>query len=118
MTDTPIQTIEALDSLLDEERTALVSGDLEALDALMSRKSDLIEALRLEAMDLPDEIEPLQLKLRRNRELFEEALAGLRSVADRLQELREVEEGGGTYDGTGQRHALETRARGRLEKRA
>ncbi|ETX13866.1 hypothetical protein OCH239_06635 [Roseivivax halodurans JCM 10272] len=118
MSDCARTAIADLDQLLEEERAALLGGDLAALDKLLERKSVLIETLAREATSIPQELEPLQIKLRRNRELFEQALAGLRAVSDRLQALREVHEGGETYDVSGRRRSIEKGAQHRLEKRA
>ena len=118
MSDCTSTAIADLDRLLEEERAALLGGNLPALDEMLERKSVLIETLAREAAGAPEALEPLQIKLRRNRELFEQALAGLRAVSDRLQTLREVHEGGGTYDVSGQRRRIEKAARHRLEKRS
>lgn len=118
MSEGAITAIADLDRVLEEERAALLGGDLAALDALLERKSLLIETLAREAAGVPEALEPLQIKLRRNRELFEQALAGLRAVSDRLQALREVHEGGGTYDVSGRRRRIEKAARHRLERHA
>ncbi|SFD66897.1 flagellar protein FlgN [Roseivivax sediminis] len=118
MTDTHLSPVTELDRLLDEERDALTGGRLAALEPLLERKAQLIDALRNEASEAPDRIAPLQIKLKRNRELFEQALDGLRSVSERLEALREVRNGGATYDGRGQKLTLDAAPRGRMEKRA
>lgn len=118
MTDAAQSALNDLDHLLDEERSALLAGELDEIDRMFTRKSDLIEKVARGSDIRPEALEPLQKKLRRNRELFEQALAGLRSVAARLQVLRELQEGPETYDGSGRRKPVDGGGQGRLEKRA
>ncbi|ETX29700.1 flagellar protein FlgN [Roseivivax isoporae] len=118
MPQTTDTVLKKLNKLLDDERAALVAGDFDRIDELAREKGILLDQL---AADMPASgaaLAPLQLKLRRNRALFEQALEGLRAVADRLAELRAVGGGGETYDGEGRRQKIKSTAQSTLEKRA
>ena len=110
--------IKALEKLLEIERTALVEGNLEALDRLTSRKEDLIGAINgLEVFDTRDLIR-VQGKIERNQTLLNSAAEGIRAVADRMSELRRVRQEFSTYNASGQRNEFAVSARKTLEKRA
>ncbi|HBT01567.1 MAG TPA: flagellar protein FlgN, partial [Citreicella sp.] len=76
--------LDRLESLVDRERQVLLEGRLDQIAQLVSEKSLLIEALRDTIPETAERIAPLQLKMRRNQELFDHALAGIRVVSDRL----------------------------------
>jgi len=110
--------IAALDTLLEDEREALVNGDLERLQAFMEEKAAIIDRLN----SLPDleaeQLAPVQTKVRRNQALLGGALDGIRAVADRMAEMRRVRTGLETYDRSGQRTSLSAPPRPRIERRA
>lgn len=118
---TPDDILTALDALLDRERTAVLTGALDALPPLMAQKSALIDALAaLDAADDPTgpRMDGLRAKARRNQDLIESAMDGIRSVAQRLATLRRLRVAMDTYDSTGQRRPILTIGRGKVEKRA
>lgn len=108
----------ALDALLEEERTALVSGALERIEDVMERKSALIDALAESGVDDAETVSALQAKLGRNQVLFDQALAGIRTVASRLSALRHLRKTLETYDQHGRKSALMTSTENKLERRA
>ncbi len=119
MTQETIDTmIDDLDLLLDSERQALVSGNLDELSQLHDRKEQLISALnaldRLEA----DALVGVREKMSRNQALLSSAMEGIRAVADRMAELRRVRQNLSTYDRDGKRHQFPTSTAQKLEKRA
>lgn len=119
MTHDTIDTlIEELDQLLDSERRALVSGNLDDLSRLHDRKESLISSLnaldRLEANALSN----VREKMSRNQTLLSNAMEGIRAVADRMAELRRVRQNLSTYDRDGKRHQIPTSTEQKLEKRA
>lgn len=108
----------ALERLLDRERQALIDGDLGRLSDLVERKQDLIDRINaLGAVDGAD-LDQLRRKVSRNQELLNSALDGIRAVAGRIAELRRVRRGLETYDRSGRKTCIETRARPNVEKRA
>ncbi|KIN65913.1 FlgN-like protein [Sulfitobacter noctilucae] len=99
-------TTDELNDLLDEEREALLQGDLEKLAGLLVPKETLIEALNAEAQtDLPL-MQMLDGKVKRNQLLLNGALDGIRTVSQRMARLREVKGALETYGADGKRHNL------------
>ncbi|MDO6586260.1 flagellar protein FlgN [Salipiger sp. 1_MG-2023] len=108
----------ALDALLEEERKALLQGDLDMIGVLLEHKATLISELDDASPDEADAIRPVQLKLRRNQDLFDQALAGIRNVANRLGEMRQVRRSIDVYDAKGHRSSIGGDGTGSFEKRA
>ncbi|MCR9127615.1 MAG: flagellar export chaperone FlgN [Rhodobacteraceae bacterium] len=116
--DTPQDLIDMLDDLLDEERSALVAGDLERIGRIVARKESLVDALnRIDAMQAQD-IAGLQEKFRRNQSLLNEALAGIRAVSQRMTALRRVRASLDTYDSNGRRQSFADAQIPSVERRA
>ena len=108
---------EALDSLLEDERTALIDGNLEALQQLVKRKELLFAQMSKLDHKPQTELATLREKTLRNQALLDAALAGIRSVADRMQKLGRIRETLDTYDENGRRLTVST-VSGKIEKRA
>ncbi|PCJ07223.1 MAG: flagellar biosynthesis protein FlgN [Rhodobacteraceae bacterium] len=119
MTDlNPQALIDDLDSILDQERQALVQGDLNKLGELLTKKESLINDLN-SITDLEREsLVQLQDKVSRNQVLLDSAMEGIRAVAARMAELRRVRKGLDVYDQAGRRTRFSTRGSVNLEKRA
>ena len=109
--------LDRLESLVDRERQVLLEGRLDQIAQLVSEKSLLIEALRDTIPETAERIAPLQLKMRRNQELFDHALAGIRVVSDRLTHLREQGKAVQVYDALGRRETIGDAGETRLEHR-
>ena len=68
MDDMIQDTIDSLDDLLDAERAALLTGDIDQIGRLMAQKESLIDTLNdQEAVDR-SELEHLNSKVERNQE--------------------------------------------------
>ena len=110
--------IDQLDSILEQERKALVSGDLAQLTEIVPRKETVIDELnaldQLERSALDD----TQTKLHRNQLLLNSALEGIQAVAGRMAEMRKAREGLDIYDETGRKTRYGMMATAKLEKRA
>ncbi|MEQ6203022.1 flagellar biosynthesis protein FlgN [Sulfitobacter sp. HNIBRBA2951] len=107
-----------LDALLEQERTCLLEGDLEALGALLPIKEQLIADL-LERHELTrDILAPIEDKLQRNQLLLDGALDGIKAVATRLAALRQVRTVLDTYDAQGRKKQVVTPTPPKIEKRA
>lgn len=115
MTDTAIA--ERLKTLIASERDALLKGDFDRLSGLMDEKQKIADELANRPLS-PGELQPLRDGLRRNQELFDHAMAGIRNVAARLGDLNRVRRATDTYDAKGQRQTIDTPAANRLERRA
>ncbi|MFS4581708.1 flagellar biosynthesis protein FlgN [Phaeobacter sp. C3_T13_0] len=119
MTDqTPQQLIDELDSLLDVERAALVSGDLQKLEPLLAQKEMIITKLNMTADLERETLEHVQGKVSRNQILLDSAMEGIRAVAARMAELRRVRKGLDVYDQAGRKTRFATSGTPSLEKRA
>lgn len=109
---------DALDDLLEEERAALLTGDLEKVGRLFDRKEGLIEELsQLEQFEART-LNTLQDKMKRNQALLDSALEGIRAVAGRLAALRRVRSTLDTYDSNGAKRSIKIGKDGAVEKRA
>lgn len=118
MTDTIDDLIDRLDRMLENERTALVSGDFQEIEARLEEKTALFDELatveRIEAANLTR----VKEKAARNQALLDSAMEGIRMVANRMAEMRRIRENMSTYDSQGRRNRISTPGPGRLEKRA
>lgn len=102
--------------LLDEERRALMDGDLAALAGLVERKEAL--AHLLSGSDVSRErLAVLKVKAERNAELLAASARGVRTVIRRIGEIRDANGPLRTYGRDGMQQTLGTAA-GSLEKRA
>ena len=119
MTDkTPAQIMAALDELLEKERRALLAGDLELIPPLLEEKSALVDALNLLTPGEKPSMDRLRDKVGRNQALLDGALQGIRQVAGRLADLRQLRHSFDTYDEVGQRRTIDGDVVHRVEKRA
>jgi flagellar biosynthesis/type III secretory pathway chaperone len=104
-----------LDRLLDEERAALLSGNLAALPTIVVRKEALSSGLAIAAPS--PAARRLRRKAERNAELLAAAGKAIRGVIRRMAEIRSANGPLKTYgcDGTQQTFGS---AAGSFEKRA
>ena len=110
--------IDLLDSILEQERDALLSGNLAKLTEIVPHKESLIDELN--ALDELErsKLEQAQSKLHRNQLLLTSALAGIQAVAGRMAEMRRTRESLDVYDETGRKTRYGMMATAKLEKRA
>ncbi|MEX0302892.1 MAG: flagellar biosynthesis protein FlgN [Leisingera sp.] len=114
----PQKLIDELDQILDQERSALMAGDLGKLEDLLAKKEKAIGKLN-EVSELEREsLAQVQTKVSRNQQLLDSAMDGIRAVAARMAELRRIRKGLDVYDQAGRRTRFGTRGAARLEKRA
>lgn len=118
MEDDPQDLIDALDDLLDDERAALLAGDIDRISRLAHRKEILIDTLNALQAPPQEGMAALQGKVARNQTLLNSALAGIRAVSDRMAALRRVRQSLDTYDQNGRRCSLDTQQPPKVEKRA
>ena len=116
-TDDAQALVDELDTLLEKERTALLSGDIDAIGRLLQRKESLIDGLNaLDAEAAP--LGGLQGKVARNQALLDGALQGIRRASARMAALRRVRRSLETYDASGQKQTIEGEVVHKVEKRA
>ena len=110
--------IDALSDLLDSEREALLKGDLERLAEMLEPKETLIEAINALPKENVNSLRRLDNKVKRNQLLLDGALEGIRAVATRMAELRQVRNGLETYGADGKKRTIELQDGPTLERRA
>ena len=116
--DSAQDMIDELDTLLDQERGALVRGDLEQLGRLVAHKENLIGKINmLDALER-SRLAHVHDKVARNQALLNSAMEGIRAVASRMAELRRVRHGLETYDRAGRKKRFGTQTHTSMEKRA
>lgn len=110
--------MDTLDDLLEAERAALIAGDLEKLASMLARKESLIDALnKAEAADVKM-LQAIDQKLKRNQDLLNSALEGIRKVARRMAAFRRVRASLETYDANGDKKIIDVNTNTSIEKRA
>ena len=113
------QTFDKLDALLEEERDALLGGDLDSLGPMYDRKEALVDLLtRLDTAANAARLQELNAKIVRNQGLLESAMSGIRSVARRLSTVRRVRESLEYYEEDGGRTSVDVDVERTVEKRA
>lgn len=115
----PIETsVDALSTLLEAERDALLQGDLMALTEMLPDKEALISVLNDEGgRDLPA-LQALDRKVRRNQVLLDGALDGIREVSTRVAVLQRMRDGLETYGSDGTKQNIKVRTGHSVERRA
>jgi len=114
----PQSLIDELDEILDQERSALVRGELDKIEELLARKEPIIAQLNtIDSLERAA-LAQVQTKVSRNQELLNSAMEGIRSVATRMAELRRVKKGLDVYDRAGRKARYGTTMGQRLEKRS
>ncbi len=117
-TQTQDKVLGALEACLEQERVALLDGDLDKIGLLLEEKSGLIDALNASGATHDDRLETLRGKAKRNQVLLSGALEGIRNVAKRLSELQSLRHSFDTYDQRGHRQTIEGQMPRSIEKRA
>lgn len=107
-----------LNDLLDNERQALLAGDLEKLGSLLGPKEALIDLMNTTPQSDLSAMQKLDGKVRRNQLLMDGALEGIRAVSSRLAKLREVKGALETYGADGKKHDILATTETSVERRA
>ncbi|MEM1362016.1 MAG: hypothetical protein AAGF94_09910 [Pseudomonadota bacterium] len=104
MSDTNTVAVEEIEDILDAERDALISGDLDSIDSFAARKADLLAEISEQHTALAPEIyKRLSEKALHNQNLLFGAARGIAAVRQRLLDIQNVHCGAGSYDRKGQR---------------
>lgn len=111
------KTLEDLSTLLEAEREALLTGDLDKLAGLLSSKETLIEEMNSTPQSDIMAIQSLDQKVKRNQLLLDGAMEGIRAVAKRLAHLRQVKGALETYGADGKRYDIPLAAESSVEHR-
>ncbi|WP_281968836.1 flagellar protein FlgN [Roseovarius nanhaiticus] len=116
--ETAEQIRDRMDRLLDQERAALLAGDLEMIGTLMTLKEEVIDALNAIGPEAGNGIKSLHGKVMRNQALLDGALQGIRTVAGRLSTLRRIRRSLETYDRSGRKSSISDVIDHQVERRA
>ena len=108
--------VEALLTLLEDERQMILNGDLHDLPRLTETKVDALSQLG-QATVTQKQIAQLQAMTARNQGLLTAAANGIRSARQRLDAIRNRDQGVKTYTRTGASRVL-SREASKFEKRA
>ncbi|KUF09613.1 hypothetical protein [Pseudoponticoccus marisrubri] len=115
MTDPKIEN--RLKALIAEERRALMKGQFDRISEIIEEKRALTQHLQTARLP-PKRASELKDGLRRNQELYDQALAGIRNVASRLGDLNRLRRSMDTYDRQGQKQTIDAPVSNALERRA
>ena len=107
-----------LESLLEKERTALLSGDLDAIGELAEEKESLAQCLQELGPEGRDSLRGLHDTARRNQALLDGALQGIRLATARLAAYRQLRKSMDTYDPQGRKTAIPGAIAHKVERRA
>ncbi len=108
---------EILEDILDREKEAVLSGNLDALHGMVAEKAAVINRIRQDRLT-ESRLEILRRKARRNRALLEAAQKGIASVLRQMRTPSGPARSFQTYDVNGTSRKLESLKRNGLEKRA
>lgn len=107
-----------LDDLLEQERRALLEGDIDGIARSLQQKERLLDALSDIELTRDTDLAALQVKVLRNQKLLDGALEGIRSVANRISTLRRIRDTLETYDQSGRKTTFAGMSGSQVEKRA
>ncbi|WP_415257234.1 flagellar biosynthesis protein FlgN [Sulfitobacter sp.] len=85
---------------------------------MADRKEALIEALNSAEVDDDTQLKLLDVKVKRNQELLNNALEGIRKVTRRMAAFRRVQASLETYDKNGDKCIVEVAPKTSVERRA
>lgn len=117
-TDTAQNIINRLDELLELERSALLSGELDKIPGFLEEKESLVDGLNAIEPSGKVGLQDLQTKVERNQALLDGALQGIRKVASRMAAFRRIRRSLETYDESGRKKTIQGEVEHRVEKRA
>ena len=107
-----------IEALLEQERAALLSGDLRALGDLAEEKERLFTCLQGLGPERLDSLRGLHDMASRNQALLDGALQGIRLATARLSAYRRLRKSMDTYDPQGRKTAIPGVVARKVERRA
>ena len=107
-----------LDALLTREYTALLEGNLDALERLSAQKLVVMEAVAALPTNELRKFESFKLRLLRNQRLAQSAIQGMRAAITRAKDIKDVSTRLRTYKKDGQEGVFAVRSRSGLSKRS
>ena len=116
--DSAQNVVDKLDNVLEQERLALLDGNLVQISELLEQKETLIDTLKSNESAAQPELQKLQDKVARNQALLDGALQGIRTVAARVAAFRKIRRSLDTYDEKGRKQTISGVVDFKMEKRA
>lgn len=107
-----------LEKLLEREYKALLCGDLNKFEHLISEKVVLLEAVGMLKGSEIEGFESIRARLVRNQHLAQSAIKGMRHAIRRAKDIRDVSGGLRTYKQNGQGRLIAARSNEGLFKRS
>ena len=111
-----VEASDALEDLLDRERTAVVDGRFDVLERMTAEKERLIHVVSRDGAT-PNALSRLKLASERNGRLLEAMRAGVVVAQKRIGAMKKQSEPLQTYDASGRVQTINTAA-GKLGHRA
>ena len=108
----------SIETLLEEEKKALLAADFPNLPKILEMKEALIASFDRSEEVKSDVLERLQRKVAHNQVLLDEAMSAMRHAARYLSEARRNRRSVNTYTRMGQKHQLHSEANVSVEKKA
>ena len=108
-------TDKALEDLLMRERAAILSGEYDRLEAFVSEKERLLNALAKTRTD-PSVLARLREQTERNGILYDAMRAGIGSALDRLRALKDPDPVLRTYDESGRRQEVNSASQAAIRR--
>lgn len=107
-----------IEALLEQERAALLSGDLQAIGDLSDEKERLFNRLRQLGPEHLESLRELHEMASRNQTLLDGALQGIRLATARLSAHQRLRKSMDTYDPQGRKTAIPGVVVRKVERRA
>lgn len=98
--DDPVTNLKKLTQLVELEHQALTQGEFEKLCDIYQEKQIFLSTVSLTSEDA-EVLEVVRDKMKRNHILFNESLAGMRTVISRMQLKTSTDKTINTYDAQG-----------------
>ncbi len=107
-----------LNTLLEREYDALLSGDLVMIEHLISQKESLLESIGVLPISEIGKVQDLRSQLHRNQRLADSALKGMRAAITRAKSIKDVSSRLRTYGKDGRDSLVAMRTGAGLSKRS
>ena len=107
-----------LETLLEREYDALLSGNLSAFEHLISEKAALLETVTTLPKTELGRVKAMRHRIARNQRLAQSAIKGMRAAIVRAKDIKDVSLGLRTYEKDGRNKLVSVRSGEELSKRS
>lgn len=109
---------QALDNILIQEYSALLSGSLDEIETLGAKKLELLEHISALPVREIGEFTHFRARLFRNHTLTQSAMEGMQNAIKRTKDVTDVSAGLNTYGANGKKQRVAVKASGALSRRS